>query len=96
MKPLPSTPELCAVAERTVWFKPAELALADPYEFLAYLLTYGTSEDVALVRRLIGLDDLREALDNAPPGIFDARSWAYWNLMVDRYPTPPLPVRKFG
>jgi hypothetical protein len=30
MKPLPVTPELLKVAERVVWFKPSEEALADP------------------------------------------------------------------
>jgi hypothetical protein len=96
VRPMPSIPELHAIAERTVWFKSPELALASPYEFLAYLLTYGTYEDVTAVRRYLSLDDLREALDNAPPGIFDARSWAYWNLMVGRYPAPPMPIRRFG
>jgi hypothetical protein len=96
MKPLEPTPELRAVAARTVWFKAPDLALADPAEFLAYLLTYGTYEDVAVVRRRLSLDDLRDALDQAPPGIFDPRSWSYWNLIVGRYPAPPLPVRTFG
>jgi hypothetical protein len=38
---------------------------------------------------------MREALDKAPPGIIDPRSWAYWNSKMGRYPAPPLPVRKF-
>jgi hypothetical protein len=41
-------------------------------------------------------EDLREALRNAPPGIIDARSLAYWYLMLDVEPVPPLPVRSFG
>jgi len=24
------------------------------------------------------------ALDVAPPGIFDERSWAYWNILANR------------
>jgi hypothetical protein len=56
-------------------------------------LTYGTPEDIAVVRRYLDMDDLREAIENAPPGIFDARSWAYWNAMIDRYPAPPMPRR---
>ena len=39
-------------------------------------------------------DDLREALAQAPPGVFDARSWSYWHLMLDPSPAPPLPQRK--
>jgi hypothetical protein len=39
--------------------------------------------------------DWREALDRAPPGIIDARSWAYWNSKFGRWPPPPMP-RRFG
>lgn len=42
----------------------------------------------------LGDEDLREALDRAPPGIFDPRSWSYWHLVLDRWPPPPLPERK--
>jgi hypothetical protein len=41
-------------------------------------------------------DDFREALDHAPPGIIDPRSWAYWNSKMGRYPPPAAPVRRFG
>ena len=61
--------------------------------FLAYVLTYGTAGEVAAVRRHLDNDDLREALEKAPPGIFDARSWAYWNVVAGRYPVPPMPRR---
>lgn len=94
MKMLPHTPELRRVATRTVWFKDADRALDEPAHFLAHVLTYGTHEDVREVRRHLSLDELRQALDEAPPGIFDPRSWAYWNLVVGRYPAPPLPVRR--
>jgi hypothetical protein len=93
MKPLPANPDILAVASRVIWFEPPERALADPIRFMAYLLTYGTPEEIALVRPYLDGDDLKEAIEQAPPGIFDARSWAYWNAMIDRYPTPPLPRR---
>jgi len=48
------------------------------------------------IRRHVSDDDLREALDRAPPGIMDARSWAYWNSKLGRYPPPPMPVRALG
>jgi hypothetical protein len=76
-----------------MWFEPPERALADPVRFMAYLLTYGTHEEISAVRRHLGPHDLREALDCAPPGIFDEQSWAYWNVMVGRYPVPPMPRR---
>jgi hypothetical protein len=49
-----------------------------------------------VLRRYLSDDDLREALRNAPPGIIDARSWAYWHLMLDVDPAPPIPVRNLG
>jgi hypothetical protein len=94
MKPLPHTPELLAVAERVVWFKPPPEALADPVHFLAHVMTYGTVEDLRALDGVAGPDDFRETLDKAPPGVFDARSWAYWNLKYGRAPAPPLPVRR--
>jgi hypothetical protein len=93
MKPLPATSELLAVAERVVWFKAPSEALADPVHFLAHVMTYGTVEDLRALEGLAGQPELREALEHAPPGIFDARSWAYWNLKCGRVPAPPLPVR---
>ena len=94
MKRLPETVELLAVAERVVWFKPPAEALADPVHFLAHVMTYGTVEDLRALEGVIGPDEFREALDDAPPGVFDARSWAYWNLKCGRKPAPPLPVRQ--
>ncbi|MGA2936088.1 MAG: hypothetical protein ABSF52_03200 [Syntrophobacteraceae bacterium] len=52
--------------------------------FLAHVMTYGTVEDLKALRGIVGRDEFREVLDNAPPGIFDARSWAYWNLKCGR------------
>jgi hypothetical protein len=93
MKPLPHNGDLLGVAPRVVWFEPPEKALADPIRFVAYLMTYGTLEDIAVVRRYLDLDDFREALEHAPPGIIDERSWAYWHVMIGRYPPPPMPRR---
>jgi hypothetical protein len=92
----PRTPDLLEVVARVVWFEPPETALADPLRFLAYLMTYGTAKDIAIVRRHVGDAEFREALEKAPPGIFDERSWAYWNILADRYPPPPMPERTFG
>jgi hypothetical protein len=51
---------------------------------------------MALLLDHIGEDGLREAIDNAPPGIIDARSWSYWNAKIGRFPAPPLPRRRLG
>ena len=71
MKPLPRNPDLLGVAPRVVWFEEPERALADPVRFLAYLMTYGTAQEVAVVQRYVTLDEFREALEQAPPGIID-------------------------
>lgn len=95
MKPLPSNPDLLKVAPRIIWFEPAEAALADPVRFLAYLMAYGTIEEIKVVKRYVSLNEFREALKHAPPGIMDERSWAYWNTRLGRYPVPPMPRRSF-
>lgn len=96
MHPLPDVPELHALARRVVWFKPPSEAIAMPVHFIAHVLTYGTHEDVSVLRRFVPDDGLREALASAPPGVFDDRSWAYWHLKLDCYPAPPLPARTIG
>jgi hypothetical protein len=95
MRAIPLTPLTLEVARRIIWFEPPERALAEPIRFMAYAMTYARHEDMRVIRRYVTDDDMREALDNAPPGIIDPRSWAYWNTKMGRYPVPPLPVRKF-
>jgi len=96
MNPIPSTPLTLEIARRVVWFEPPERALANPVQFMAYAMTYATHEDMQVIRRYVSDDEFREALDRAPPGIIDARSWAYWNCKMGRYPAPPLPRRTLG
>ena len=93
MKSLPVTPELLRVARRVVWFEEPARALTDPVQFLTHVMVFGTVEDVAALRGIIGKEDYRKVLEQAPPGIFDPRSWAYWNLVCGRRPAPPLPMR---
>ncbi len=95
MKPLPHNADLFAVAPRIIWFESPGEALADPVRFLAYLMTYGTAEDVTIVRRHIDADAFREAVERAPAGIMDARSWAYWNIVAGKDIVPPMPTRTF-
>jgi hypothetical protein len=56
-------------------------------------MTYGNDADMRVIGKYLSDDDLREAIEQAPAGIFDPRSWAYWNLKLGRYPTPPEPER---
>jgi hypothetical protein len=93
INPLPATPDILNVARRVVWFKAPEEELADPVHFLAHVMTFGTPEDLKALQGIVSIDDFREVLEQAPPGVFDARSWAYWNLRCGRQPAPPLPTR---
>ena len=94
MKQLLTTPELLRVARRVIWFEEPERAIVDPVQFLAHVMVFGSAEDLKVLRGVVGTDDYREVLEHAPPGVFDARSWAYWNLLCGRQPAPPLPVRR--
>ncbi|MCB2189249.1 MAG: hypothetical protein KQJ78_22760 [Deltaproteobacteria bacterium] len=94
MKPLPHTPEVLNVARRVVWFKEPEEALADPVHFLAHVMTYGTVEDILALRGIVEEKDFCEVLENPPPGVFDKRSWAYWNLKCGRNQRAGLPGRE--
>ena len=96
MKPIPLTPETAAIARRIVWFEEPAQALADPVRFMAYAMARATHADMKALRRYVSDEDFRAALDQAPPGIIDARSWAYWNNVMGRYPAPPMPTRKLG
>ena len=96
MKPIPLTPETEALARRLVWFEEPEEALSDVSRFAAYAFARATHEDMKILRAYLSDDDLHEALDEAPPGIIDPRSWAYWNSKLGRYPPPPMPRRSFG
>ena len=96
MNTVPLTPEIAEVSRRVIWFEEPKQAIADAVRFVAYVMTYGCHEDMAVIRPHLSDEDLREALSQAPPGIFDGRSWAYWNLKLGRYPTPPLPQRNLS
>jgi len=87
------TPELDAVAIRVIWFETADEALRYPHRFLAYLMTYGTLEEILIVRKYFTDADFKAALENPPAGVFDIRSWSYWNSVYGRDPVPPLPER---
>jgi hypothetical protein len=96
MKAIPLTPATESLARRLVWFEEPAEALSNTARFVAYALARATHEDMKVLRAFVTDEDLREALDHAPPGIIDPRSWAYWNSKLGRYPVPPMPVRRLG
>jgi hypothetical protein len=96
MKRIPLNGATSALARRLVWFESPSEALADPARFMAYAFARATHEEMNILRAYLDEADFREALDAAPPGIIDPRSWAYWNLRLGRYPAPPMPMRRLG
>lgn len=95
MRSIPITPETAEAARRIIWFEDPEKALADPVRFMAYAMTYALHKDMRVIRQHVSDEEIRQALDNAPPGIIDPRSWAYWNLRMGRFPPPPPRKRTF-
>lgn len=94
MKKLILNKSLARAARRCIWYKTPQAAIEDKLDFVAHVLTYGLHEDVKALRRQMSDCDLRYALNNAPPGIFDHRSWNYWHLVFNLDPPKQLPQRK--
>jgi hypothetical protein len=88
--------DLEEVASRLFWWKTPAEALADSNRFLAQVMTYGTIEDLAVVRHHFPESAFREVLANPPAGVFDPRSWSYWHVRFGLEPTPELPKRKLA
>ena len=93
-KPAANDPRLRALAAKLIWWKDPDAALADQHRFLAQAMTFGDWEDMQIVRSVYGDDALRAALDDAPPGVFDRRSWNYWHLVLGHGTIPDLPRRR--
>jgi hypothetical protein len=84
--------DLEQVASRLFWWKTPAEALADLNRFLAQVMTYGTIEDLAVIRRHFPESAFREVLANPPVGVFDPRSWNYWHVRFG-LEAPELPKR---
>jgi hypothetical protein len=86
--------DLERVAKRLFWWKTPAEALQDPIRFLAQAMTYGTIEDLAVVKRHFPESAFREVLASPPAGVFDPRSWHYWHVRFGIQPIPELPKRQ--
>jgi hypothetical protein len=62
--------------------------------FLAHVMTYGTLTDITTTLQYFSEKDFEAVLNDPPPGVFDRRSWTYWNLRYHRKPVPELPKRQ--
>ena len=55
-------PDLCAIAQRVVWFESAEETLRQPKRFLAYVMTFGTLEEILTARKYFLAQDFEAVL----------------------------------
>ena len=86
-------PDLAAIARRVCWWEPAASTLENTPLLLCRIMALGTWDDICVALDHYGRDAFREALRNAPPGLFDARSWHYWHHRLQLLPVPSLPQR---
>jgi len=84
---------LRSVAERLLWWQPPAVSLKQPRRLIAQVMALGTWADVRAVWRAVGDEAFQEVLRDAPPGVFDPRSWSYWHHVFGLLPVPPLPRR---
>lgn len=80
------------IAKKYVWWKTPSDALSHRDHFLCQLMQLGTLDDVLFVRARLGDPAFREALNHAPSGVLDAKSWNFWNLVYFGA-VPPMPER---
>jgi hypothetical protein len=84
---------LHSIARRLMWWQPPAVSLQQPRRFIAQVMALGTWTDVRTAWRAFGEGAFQEALREAPPGVFDPRSWIYWHHVFRWLPVPPLPRR---
>ena len=87
------SPDLLRLAAKYVWWEPPERALERRTLLICQLMQLGSWDDVREARHSFGDGAFQEALEHAPSGVLDARSWTYWHRFYGRVPVPPLPVR---
>lgn len=81
------------MAERLIWWQPAEQTLRRPERLISQAMAVGTSEDADRVEAIFGTEAMRRVLAAAATGIFDPRRWDFWHLRFGYARTPPLPTR---
>jgi hypothetical protein len=85
--------QMARIARRVCWWQSAEVTVDNTPLFLCRVMVFGTWDDVCFVIDKHGKASFREALQSAPPGLFDNRSWHYWHHRLKLLPVPALPQR---
>jgi hypothetical protein len=89
---------LLQMAKKYIWWKEPTDASLTVDRIVAQIMNIGDFDDVRLVWEATGSEPFHEALQNAEPGWFNNRSWAYWHYRCglrrpDELP-PALPQRR--
>lgn len=81
------------IARRVAWWKEPAETLARVDDFLCRVMMWGTWEDWTAMLAEHGREAFRHALECAPAGVLDQRSWIYWRGRLG-LPPAPLPERQ--
>jgi hypothetical protein len=82
------------LARRYVWWQEPAETLADVRHLLRQIMALGRPEDYRTALDLWGRDAFVGALESAPPGAMDDRSWYFWRRHFNLAEVPP-PLRCF-
>ena len=89
---------LMQLANKYIWWKSPQEALAMPERVMAQVMNIGDYADVQLLANQVGNDVLRNVIAHAEAGQFNERSWTYWHYrlgLAALEQVPPLPARRF-
>jgi len=98
MKP-PKPNPLLDLAEKYIWWKTPNDAVAMPERVMAQVMNIGAYDDVQMLVKVAGRDALSKVIEHAEIGQFNERSWAYWHYRLGLATlgnVPPLPQRRFA
>jgi hypothetical protein len=82
------------------WLTPEETLRQPQSRLLLQVMRYATFEDARAALEHFGADAFKKALESAPAGALDPRSWNFWHLYLGLakgpIDVPSMPVRKVG
>jgi hypothetical protein len=85
------------MAQRYIWWQPHDVSVADPRRLIAQVMDVGTFEDIQALAKAVGRPTLTGVLEQARPGWFRPRSWAFWHTALGLTTAgriPPIPSRR--
>lgn len=93
----PSPVLMIRMAQRYIWWQPPEVSVTDPRRVIAQVMDVGTFGDIQALAKAVGRNTLTGVLNQARPGWFRPRSWAFWHTVLGLATAgriPPIPSRR--